>query len=407
MMKVAVALSGGVDSSVAALLLKKAGYVVLGIYILISNSPRSEYQVYHAEHVCRTLDIPFQIMDLRKEFEGYVVDYFCQEYKYGRTPNPCIACNQHIKFGLLFNKVLSLGMDYLATGHYARINQSPDLKPKELRVNKVMGFNSTNLMKQGDSEVNGRTSLQAEGEAISSQDRPRSYRYHLLKGIDANKDQSYFLYTLSHEKLSHILFPLGNYSKDEVQKIAKQEGLPIASKSSQDICFVSEKNHYSFLKERLCQTPGDIVDIQGKVLGHHQGIAFYTVGQRHGLGLAFGKPLYISGIDPEHNRIILGEENELYSQEVIVKNLNWVYGMVPIDPASVNAKIRYKSKEASAILLMKGDSVVVLFSQPQWAVTPGQAIVFYKSEEILGGGIIESSKPVTSIERKIEVAAES
>jgi len=392
--RVAIALSGGVDSSVAALLLKRAGHEVLGIYIHLSSSPRSEYQAGHAEHVCHTLDIPFQIMDLRKEFECYVVDYFCQEYQYGRTPNPCIACNQHIKFGVLLNEVLSLDIDYLATGHYAQISQSPDLEPKELGVGRVIHLNSTSSMKRGGSEGNERMSLRAEGEAIFSQDKPRSYRYHLLKGVDTNKDQSYFLYTLSQEKLSHILFPLGNYSKDEVQKIAKQEGLPVASKSSQDICFVSEENYRAFLRERLCQIPGDIVDIRGRVLGRHQGIAFYTIGQRHGLGLAFGKPLYVLGIEPEHNCIILGEKNELDRQEVIAKNLSWVCGMAPFELISVNARIRYKSKEAPATLLVRDDCVLVSFSQPQRAVTPGQAIVFYKGKEVLGGGTIHSSQPV-------------
>ncbi|MDY7019445.1 MAG: tRNA 2-thiouridine(34) synthase MnmA [Chloroflexota bacterium] len=381
--RVAVALSGGVDSSVAALLLKIAGYEVLGIYIHLSDSPHSEYQAYHAEHVCRTLNIPFQIMDLRKEFECYVVDYFCQEYHYGRTPNPCIACNQYIKFGVLLNKVLSLDIGYLATGHYARIGQSSDCKLEELGVNRVIDLNSTNSVKRGYSEGN---------EAISFRDKPRSCEYHLLKGVDANKDQSYFLYTLSQEKLSHILFPLGDYSKDVVQKLAKQEGLPTVSKSSQDICFVSEENYHAFLRERLCQIPGDVMDIHGKILGRHKGIAFYTIGQRHGLGLAIGKPLYVLRIEPEHNCIILGEKNELYSQEVIAKNLSWVSGMAPSDRISVNAKIRYKSKEATATVLVEGDSVLVSFSQQQQAVTPGQAIVFYKEKEVLGGGIMENKK---------------
>ena len=185
---------------------------------------------------------------------------------------------------------------------------------------------------------------------------------------------------------------MGSYSKDEVQKIARQEGLPAASKSSQDICFVSEKNCSAFLREHIFQVPGDIVDAHGSVLGQHQGIAFYTIGQRHGLGLAFGKPLYVIGIEPERNRIVLGDESGLNNQEIIAKNMSWVFGMAPPEPIDVTAKIRYKAKEAAATLLINSNSAIALFSQRQRAVTPGQAIVFYKGEEVLGGGIIENAK---------------
>jgi tRNA-specific 2-thiouridylase len=340
--KVAVALSGGVDSSAAALLLKEAAYEVIGIHMRLWDSPRSEYQAYRAEYICRILDIPYHQVDLQKEFESSVVDYFCREYQQGRTPNPCVACNRHIKFGLLLNKALSLGADYLATGHYARVEHSSD-------------------------------------------------GHCLLKAADIRKDQSYFLYTLTQEKLGHVLFPLSRHSKDEVKQMAKQAGLPTATRSSQDICFISEKNYGTFLSQRFSSTPGDIVDTRGRKLGQHRGIAFYTIGQRHGLGLASGKALYIIRIEPESNRIVLGYEEELYSQKLAAQKLSWISGKAPREPITVTAKIRYKSKEAEVVLFFRNGSVDVNFARPQKAVTPGQAIVFYNMDEVLGGAIIDSA----------------
>jgi len=337
--KVAVALSGGVDSSAAALLLKEAAYEVLGIHMRLWDSPRSDYQAHRAENICRILDIPYHQIDLQKEFESRVVDYFCREYQQGRTPNPCVACNQHIKFGLLLDKALSLGADYLATGHYARVEHSRD-------------------------------------------------GHRLLKAADTGRDQSYFLYTLTQEKLGHVLFPLGEHGKDEVKQMAKQAGLPTASKSSQDLCFISQKNYGTFLSQRFSTLPGDIVDTQGKKLGQHRGIAFYTIGQRHGLGLASGKPLYVIRIEPESNRIVLGHEKELYSRKLTARTLHWISGKAPREPITVTAKIRYKSKEAEATLFFRNASVDVHFARPQKAVTPGQAVVFYNADEVLGGGII-------------------
>ena len=339
--KVAVALSGGVDSSAAALMLRKAACEVIGVHMRLWDSPGFDDQAHRAEDICRTLDIPYHQVDVQREFESCVVDYFCREYQQGRTPNPCVACNQHIKFGLLLDKALSLGADYLATGHYARVEHSRD-------------------------------------------------GHRLLKATDTRRDQSYFLYTLTQEKLGRVLFPLGEHSRDEVKQMAKQTGLPTATKSSQDLCFISQKNYGAFLSQRFGTLPGDIVDTQGKRLGQHRGIAFYTIGQRHGLGLASGKPLYVIRIEPESNRIVLGPEEELYSRRLAADKVNWISGKAPQEPITVTAKIRYKSKEAEAILVPRDDSVDVHFTQPQKAVTPGQAVVFYNADDVLGGGIIDS-----------------
>jgi tRNA-specific 2-thiouridylase len=354
--KVAVALSGGVDSSAAALLLKEAAYEVMGVHMRLWGAPRSEYQAHRAEDICRILDIPFHQVDLQEEFESSVVDYFCREYRQGRTPNPCVACNRHIKFGLLLDKALSLGADYLATGHYARVEHSRD-------------------------------------------------GHRLLKAADIRKDQSYFLYTLTQERLRHVLFPLGKHSKDEVKQMAKQAGLPTAARSSQDICFISQKNYGNFLSQRFSSTPGDIVDTRGRKLSQHRGVAFYTIGQRHGLGLASGNPLYVIRIEPESNRIVLGPEEELYSQKLAAQKLNWISGKAPREPITAQARIRYKSKEAEAVLFpprhceperSEGEAISdVHFARPQKAVTPGQAIVFYNMDEVLGGGTIESVQPAT------------
>jgi tRNA-specific 2-thiouridylase len=341
--KVALALSGGLDSSVAALLIKEAGYEVMGIHMRLWNSSSFDDQAQRAENICCALDIPYHQVDLQQEFELSVVDYFCQEYQQGRTPNPCVACNQLIKFGILLDKALSLGVDYLATGHYLRIEHSRD-------------------------------------------------RHRLLKAKDTRRDQSYFLYTLTQEKLRHVLFPLGEHSKDEVRQMAKRAGLPLSAKSSQDICFISQKNYGAFLNQRFATTPGEIVDAQGRRLGQHRGIVFCTIGQRHGLGLASGMRLYVTSIEPERNRIVLGPEKELYSQKLTAHKLNWISGTVPREPITAEAKIRYKSREAEATLYFRNDCVDVHFAQPQKAVTPGQAVVFYNVNEVLGGGIIDSAE---------------
>jgi len=332
-------LSGGADSAAAALLLTEAACEVIGIHMRLRESPDFDRQAQRAENISRILGIPYHQVDLQKEFESSVVDYFCREYQDGRTPNPCVACNRDIKFGLLLDKALSLGADYLATGHYARVERSRD-------------------------------------------------GYRLLKAKDTGRDQSYFLYTLTQEKLGRVLFPLGEHSRDEAKQMAKQAGLPIATKSSQDICFISQKNYGAFLSQRFGTVPGEVVDTGGRRLGQHRGIAFYTIGQRHGLGLASGKPLYVIRMEPETNRIVLGPEEELYSRKLAARKLNWISGKAPREPVIAMARIRYKAKEAEAVLSFRNDSVDVHFARPQKAVTPGQAVVFYNNDEVLGGGII-------------------
>jgi tRNA-specific 2-thiouridylase len=347
--RVAVALSGGVDSSVAAFLLQKAGYQVIGLTMRLWSEEKpmpdklhpSPSNIHDVELICKTFDIPFYIIGLENQFKQYVIDYFCTEYAQGRTPNPCIACNRHMKFGLLLDHALSLDADYLATGHYARIKCHNDT-------------------------------------------------YHLLKGIDADKDQSYMLYTMGQDNLSRALFPLGDYTRPQVRELARQNGLPTANKpGSQDICFIAS-DYGAFLSHYFPPASGEIVNSQGEVLGKHRGTAFYTVGQRHGLGLATAEPLYVTKIEPDRNRLIVGSKQDLHATGLIATEVNWISGKAPSEPITVAVKIRYRSSEIAATLYPGQDSAKVSFQQPQPAVTPGQAAVFYQNNEVLGGGTIES-----------------
>jgi len=341
-MRVAVAMSGGVDSSLAAARLKQAGYDVLGVYMQLWPDPNLESTVSDLEHTCQILDMPFYKLDLEAEFQRLVIDYFCREYSQGRTPNPCIACNQHIKFDLLLDKVLEMGAEYLATGHYARVERS------------------------------------AEG-------------YRLLKATDQSQDQSYFLYILRQRQLEHLLFPLGELSKEKVKSLAAELGLPATSRSdSQDVCFIPDNDYRSFIKEHIPLKEGEIVDITGKVLGRHGGLAGYTVGQRHGLGLVLNQQLYVLRLEAGNNRLVVGTREQLLQSGLVATELSWVSGKTTKEPVNIMAKVRYKAPEVAAELRSGDGRAEVRFTKPQSAITPGQSVVFYQGDVVLGGGIIDA-----------------
>lgn len=389
--KVIVAMSGGVDSSAAAALLKRAGFDVVGIHMKFwaedaksgnrCCTPESEKR---ARQVSKKLGIPFYVFNFGKDFKKKIVDYFLEIEKQGQTPNPCVVCNKEIKFGLLLEKALKLDADYIATGHYARLRR-----------------------------------VGAE--------------WKLLKGKDKNKDQSYFLWQLSQKQLKHILFPVGGYTKDEVRKLAKKFNLPTAkTQESQEVCFINTRIN-DFLKRHLKIKPGNIIDTKALyaakaasspsrtessrigrktralnklsarpstkikdfsalVLGKHQGLWFYTIGQRKGIGIASGKPFYVLGKDSKKNVLIVTQnEKDLLREELTAKNINWISSKTPRLPLKVLAKIRYRSPSVPAIVRHRNDKTyIVKFEKPQRAITPGQSVVFYRGEELLGGGIIIS-----------------
>jgi tRNA-specific 2-thiouridylase len=350
--RVAVAMSGGVDSSVAAALLEKESYEVIGVTHQTWPSDKNSNRfggccgleaINSARSVAAKLNIPYYVLDLRDDFQTTVIKEFCDEYSRGRTPNPCVLCNHYIRFDILLGKVLKMGMDYLATGHYARIGQSP----------------------------NG---------------------YQLLKAADKAKDQSYFLYNLGQKELQHLLFPIGDYQKTQVRKMAADMGLPSATrKDSQDICFITEGDYRSFINGRVSLEAGDITDTQGKVIGKHSGLALYTIGQRHGLGVNSNKTLYVIKLDAYNNRVVVGDKEHLFSRKLQAGQLSWVSGTLPVESIEVTAKIRYKAPESTAMVKQRYGLAEVVFQQPQMAITPGQSIVFYQGEAVLGGGIIEEA----------------
>lgn len=333
--KVAVALSGGLDSAVAAALLKKEGYQVIGLTMKTSCSKEA---MERAQKVAERLKLPLYVFDLSEEYETEVLNYFRREYELGRTPNPCVKCNKRLKFRILLEKARSQGVEFerFASGHYARVEYNP-------------GAN----------------------------------RYVLKAARDKAKDQSYFLFALSQEQLGHLLLPLGDYLKSEVREMARVFELPVELTESQDFA----EGGYLRLFDEL--RPGPVVDGKGNLLGMHRGLPGYTIGQRRGLGIAAGKPLYVTKILPERNALIVGSRDELYSRGLMASRVNWIAMERLEQPLRARVKIRYKHEGAEALLIPLEDDVRVEFDQPQPAVTPGQVVVFYQGEVVLGGGTIE------------------
>jgi len=351
--RIVVAMSGGVDSSVASALLQEEGHEVIGITMCfnLADSPKKRPSccglqgIEDAQRVARKLGIRHYVLNLKKALEEKVIREFCLEYLKGRTPNPCVRCNQYIKFDALLKKALSLDADFLATGHYARVEQSQ--------------------------------------------------AYLLKKGKDRTKDQSYFLYRLNQSQLRHILFPLGNYTKAQVRELAQKFDLPVADKpASQEICFLPDSDYHKFLRSRTHPQifrsiePGFILDREGNVLGQHKGIAFYTIGQRQGLGVAKGYPLYITRIDYQNNRIFVGKKEDAFSSGFLLKEPHFVLRSAK-KKIALKVRIRYNHKEEKAIVTNLGNRIKVNFARPQFAVTPGQSAVFYDKDTVVGGGIID------------------
>lgn len=345
--RVLVGMSGGVDSSVAAMLLKKQGYDVTGMTMRLrkaqgaDGSHGAEDDINDARRVCETLGIEHIVLDLTEEFARRVMDNFAEEYKNGRTPNPCIVCNKYLKFGAALEKALELGYDYVATGHYVQRR-----------------------------EENGKA---------------------LLYRSPTGKDQSYMLWSLTPFQVEHSLFPLADLDKPAIRQLAEEAGLPVAQKpDSQDICFVEDGDYVGFLARYagITDAPGDFLDADGTVIGRHNGIFHYTIGQRKGLG-AFGAPRYVTGIDAARNAVTLGPEGSQYRQELVAEDVNFIPFDSLHEPMRVQAAVRYRARPAEATLFPLEDGCVhVVFDTPQRSVTPGQSVVFYSGDLLVGGGMI-------------------
>jgi tRNA-uridine 2-sulfurtransferase len=353
--RVVVAMSGGVDSSVAAALLLEQGYEVIGMMLRLWSEPGKQdtnrcctpESMGLARKVAGVLGIPFYALDIQDTFRKTIVEHFVNGYAQGVTPNPCLLCNRQIRFGVLLQHALAVGADYLATGHYARVTQT-----------------STGM-------------------------------YRLLRGIDPSKDQSYVLSVLNQDQLSKALFPVGNFPKSQVRTLANHYGLPVADRTdSQDLCFLAGEDYRKFLQRYAphINIPGLIKNTRGEILGDHTGLTNYTIGQRKGLGIFYPKPLYVLNKQVTENTLIVGEIHELGQTALLVNQVNWISGKIPNQPLTAQVKIRYKSQEKSALVIPEADSQArVIFEEPLRDITPGQAAVFYVGEECLGGGIIHES----------------
>ncbi len=355
-MRVAVAMSGGVDSSVAAALLRQQGHDIVGVTMrFLDQDPAAAtggrsccgiQAVRDAGRVAARLGFPHYPLDFRQEFARDIIEDFCSEYSRGRTPNPCIRCNEKVKFRVLLDRLQELGAQCLATGHYARITRD-------------------------------------------------NCSWQLRKGVDERKDQSYFLYTMTQDQMARVLMPVGEQTKTEVRKLARGLGLPIADKAeSQEICFIPDNDYTGFLRQRRPEMfrPGPVLDTSGNEIGRHQGICGYTVGQRRGFGIAFGERRYVTNIDAERNAVVLGTENDARSSKGLVQDVNWVSGNPPEAPLDAVVKIRYQHSGAQArVEPLENRCARVSFAEPQWAIAPGQAMVFYSGDTVLGGGTIARS----------------